>query len=292
VGLVELITRYILKQKSKKIRPLLVILSAKLCGEIGDRTYRGANLVELLHTATLVHDDVVDSAEERRGFPSINAIWKNKIAVLMGDYLLARGLMLAVDGEDFDFLKVITATVKRMSEGELLQISKTRRLNNNYETYFKIISDKTASLIATCCEIGARSVTDDSAKINALVEYGESLGITFQITDDILDYVGKKKLFGKPLGGDIKEKKLTLPLIYALQNCSNDEKKEIIKLIKSGKEINKIIEFVINKGGIEYSYKIAKEYAEKAKKALNIFENNDNKEHLFNLVDFVVERSN
>ncbi len=295
VGLVELITRYILRQKSKKIRPLLVILSAKLCGKVDDRTYRGANLVELLHTATLVHDDVVDSAEERRGFPSINALWKNKIAVLMGDYLLARGLMLAVEGDDFDFLKVITSTVKRMSEGELLQISKTRKLNNNYETYFKIISDKTASLIATCCEIGARSITSDNEKINALVEYGESLGIAFQITDDILDYVGKTKLFGKPLGGDIKEKKLTLPLIYALQNCTETEKKEILKIIKKDKksdDISKVIKFVINKGGIEYSYKVANEFADKAKNALSIFPDSDAKAHLCNVVDFVVVRNN
>ena len=295
VGIVELVTRYILNQKSKKIRPLLVILSAKLCGSIEERTFRGANLVELLHTATLVHDDVVDSAEERRGFPSINALWKNKIAVLMGDYLLARGLMLAVEGEDFDFLKVITTTVKRMSEGELLQISKTRRLNNNYETYIKIISDKTASLIATCCEIVARSITVDKLKIDALVDYGEALGIAFQITDDILDYVGKKKLFGKPLGGDIKEKKLTLPLIYALQNSNDNERKTVLKQIKdiSKKgDVNNIINFVVNKGGIEYSYKIANEYADKAKKSLDIFDDCETKTHLFNLVDFVVNRDN
>ena len=292
VGLVELVTRYILHQKSKKIRPLLVILSAELCGGVKDRTYRGANLVELLHTATLVHDDVVDSAEERRGFPSINSIWKNKIAVLMGDYLLARGLMLAVEGEDFDFLKVITTTVKRMSEGELLQISKTRRLNNNYETYLRIISDKTASLIATCCEIGARSTTDNMDKVQALIEYGESLGIAFQITDDILDYICKKKLFGKPLGGDIKEKKLTLPLIYALQNCSADEKKDILRIIKKGNEISKVIDFAIKKGGIEYSYKIASEFADKAKKSLEIFDESEVKTHLFYLVDFVVTRNN
>lgn len=295
VAILELITRYILRQKSKKIRPLLVILSAKLCGKIDDRTYRGANLVELLHTATLVHDDVVDSAEERRGFPSINAIWKNKVAVLMGDYLLARGLMLAVEGNDFDFLRVITSTVKRMSEGELLQISKTRRLNNNYDTYLRIISDKTASLISTCCEIGARSVTEDTNKINALVQYGENLGIAFQIIDDILDYIGKKKLFGKPLGGDIREKKLTLPLIYALENSTKTEKSEILNLIKKAKnqdDVKKVIDFVISKKGIEYSYKIAKEYATKAKDNLNIFSDSVVKTHLFDIVDFVIERTN
>lgn len=199
VALVDLVTRYILKQKGKKIRPVLVLLSSRIAGKINDRSYRGAILVELLHTATLVHDDVVDNAETRRGFPSINAVWKNKIAVLMGDYLLARGLMLAVESDDYDFLKVITNTVKRMSEGELLQISKTRRLNNDEETYFKIISDKTASLISTCCEIGARAVTDDFNKIKAMKDFGEYLGIAFQIRDDILDYIGTKKIFGKPL---------------------------------------------------------------------------------------------
>lgn len=207
VGLVDLVTKYILKQKGKKIRPVLVLLSAGLSGEISERTYRGAVLVEMLHTATLVHDDVVDAAETRRGLPSINAVWKNKVAVLIGDYLLSRGLMLAVDGNDFDFLRVVTDTVKRMSEGELLQISKTRKLDIDEETYFKIISDKTASLISTCCEIGARSSTSDENKITSLRNFGESLGIAFQIRDDILDYTGKSKIIGKPLGGDIKEKK-------------------------------------------------------------------------------------
>ncbi|MEK6552745.1 MAG: polyprenyl synthetase family protein, partial [Bacteroidota bacterium] len=217
VTLLELVTRYILKQKGKKIRPILVLLSSNLCGGISERSYRGATLVELLHTATLVHDDVVDNAETRRNFPSINAVWKNKIAVLMGDYLLARGLMLAVDGNDFDFLRVITNTVKRMSEGELLQISKTRKLDIDEETYFRIISDKTASLLSTCCEIGARASTDDEQKITALKGFGENLGIAFQIRDDILDFIGTKNIFGKPLGADIKEKKITLPLIYALK---------------------------------------------------------------------------
>ncbi|MFH0734441.1 MAG: polyprenyl synthetase family protein [bacterium] len=295
VGLVDLVTKYILRQKSKKIRPVLVLQSAKICGKINQRSFRGATLVELLHTATLVHDDVVDNAEERRGLPSINAIWKNKISVLMGDYLLARGLMIAVDGEDYDFLKVMTATVKRMSEGELLQISKTRKLDNDYETYYKIISDKTASLISTCCEIGSRSATDDPEKIEAMRVYGESLGMAFQIIDDILDYVGKKKLFGKPLGGDIKEKKITLPLLYAFQISTKDEIKEIIKIIKhikSKNDIQKVIDFVVNKQGIEYSYKIAKEFAKSAKDALSVFGDCEAKLNLEYLVDFVIERNN
>lgn len=294
VGLVDLVTRYILKQKGKKVRPVLVLLSSKLAGNVNERSYRGAILVELLHTATLVHDDVVDNAESRRSFPSINAVWKNKVAVLMGDYLLARGLMLAVEGNDFDFLKVITNTVKRMSEGELLQISKTRKLDNDEETYFKIISDKTASLLTTCCEIGARSATTDEQKITALKNYGENLGIAFQIRDDILDYIGTTKLFGKPLGGDIREKKLTLPLIYALRNSSANDSKHIIKIIRKGGNtlnIKDVIEFVKQNGGIDYAEKISKEFAQKAIDNLFVFENSKIRTALESLVLFVVERN-
>jgi len=295
VGLLELITRFILHQKGKKVRPILVILAGKIAGEVNERTFRGANLVELLHTATLVHDDVVDNAEQRRGFPSINAVFKNKVAVLMGDYLLARGLMLAVDGNDFDFLRTITNTVKRMSEGELLQTGKTRRLNIDEPTYYRIISDKTASLLATCCEVGARSTTTDDAKISALKNYGEFLGIAFQIRDDILDYVGKTSVFGKPLGGDIKEKKITLPLIYALSNSDKGEAQKIIKMIKKGPgpdEIKQIISFAIDKKGIEYAESRSVEYSEKAKACLDIFPDSELKSSLTGLVDFVVERKN
>lgn len=293
VALVDLVTRYILKQKGKKIRPVLVLLSSRIAGKINDRSYRGAILVELLHTATLVHDDVVDNAETRRGFPSINAVWKNKIAVLMGDYLLARGLMLAVESDDYDFLKVITNTVKRMSEGELLQISKTRRLNNDEETYFKIISDKTASLISTCCEIGARAVTDDFNKIKAMKDFGEYLGIAFQIRDDILDYIGTKKIFGKPLGGDIKEKKLTLPLIHALKNADGNDSKKIITSIKNGGkklDITNVIDFVKRYHGISYAEEKAKEYAQKAINSLYIFPDSETKDSMIHLVNFVIER--
>ncbi len=295
VGLVELVTRYILYQKGKKIRPILVLLSAKIAGGVSDRTYRGAILVELLHTATLVHDDVVDNAEKRRGFPSINAIWKNKVAVLMGDYLLARGLMVAVDGSDFDFLKTMTDTVKRMSEGELLQTSKTRRLNIDEPTYYKIISDKTASLLSTCCEVGARSAGNDTEKIDAMRNYGEYLGIAFQIRDDILDYVGNSSVIGKPLGGDIKEKKITLPLIYALKQSSKEESKGIIKTIRSHpgpKQVDEIIEFVKSKKGIEYAEEMSELYSQKAKECLNIFPDSEVKESLARLVDFVVKRKN
>lgn len=292
--IVNFIIRYLLKQKGKKIRPLLVILSSKICGNVSDRTYRGATLVELLHTATLVHDDVVDEAETRRGFPSINAVWKNKAAVLIGDYLLAKGLMTAVDGNDFDFLRVITNTVKRMSEGELLQSSKTRKLNNDEETYYKIISDKTASLLSSCCEVGARAVTDDDTKITAMRNFGENLGIAFQIRDDILDYIGKKSILGKPLGGDIREKKLTLPLIYALKNSSTEKSNEVMKILKMKErkmDVDKVIDFVIQNGGIEYSENAAIEYGEKAKNQLSIFPQSEIKSSLLELVDFIIERT-
>lgn len=295
VGLVDLVMKYILKQKGKKIRPILVLFSAGLSGGITERAYRGAVLVEMLHTATLVHDDVVDTAEIRRGLPSINAVWKNKVAVLIGDYLLSRGLMLAVDGNDFDFLRVVTDTVKRMSEGELLQISKTRKLDLDEETYYKIISDKTASLISTCCEIGARSVSKDEKVIESLRSFGESLGIAFQIRDDILDYTGKSKIIGKPLGGDIKEKKITLPLIYSLKNVNKKESERIIKLIKSERKkgrIKEVIDFVLSNGGIEYAESEADKYIKQAKDSISSFPDNDYKASLTALVDFVVKRKN
>lgn len=293
VGLVDLVTKYILKQKGKKIRPLLVLLSSKTSGNINERTFRGATLVELLHTATLVHDDVVDSAEKRRGLPSINAVWKNKVAVLMGDYLLARGLLLAVEGNDFDFLKIVSNTVKRMSEGELLQIKKTQKLNIDEETYFRIISDKTASLLSTCCEVGALSSTEDEEKIIEMRNFGENLGIAFQIRDDILDYVGTSKIVGKPLGADIRDKKITLPLIYSLEKAEKSERARIIKLIKNGKKkdnIETIIDFVKKYDGIEYAYSVAKEYSEKAKTSLLKFEPSESRQALEALVDFVVDR--
>ncbi len=293
VGIVDLVAKYILKQKGKKIRPLLVLLSAKVSGQINQRSFRGATLVEMLHTATLVHDDVVDNASERRGFPSINAVWKNKIAVLMGDYLLSRGLMIAVDGEDFDFLKVITDTVKRMSEGELLQINKSRKLDIDQETYYRIISDKTASLLATCCEIGAASATENKEHVVLMREFGEALGMAFQIRDDILDYVGKSNILGKPLGGDILEKKITLPLIYALQQSRETESKKILKYIKGGrknKNVKDVIEFVKKYQGIEYADKIAKEFAQKAKDKLSHFPDSTSKVALATLVDYIVDR--
>ncbi len=295
VGLVDLIAKYIIRQKGKKIRPLLVLLAAKVAGGINDRSYRGAVLVELLHTATLVHDDVVDNADMRRGFWSINAVFKNKAAVLMGDYLLARGLLIAVDGKDYDFLGVITNTVKRMSEGELLQIRKTRKLDIDEETYFKIISDKTASLLETCCQIGALSSTENPEYQQAMKKFGESIGMAFQIRDDILDYEGTATLIGKPVGGDIKEKKITLPLIYSLNQVSKSEADSIRKLIKNGgkkEDVQKIIEFVRKNNGIEYALKVAHDYSTTAMEMLKIFPDSPSKIALQALVDFITDRKN
>ncbi len=295
VGLVDLIARYIIRQKGKKIRPLLVLLSAKVAGGVNERTYRGAVLVEILHTATLVHDDVVDNADKRRGFWSINKIFKNKAAVLMGDYLLSRGLMIAVEGKDYDFLGVITNTVKRMSEGELLQIQKTRKLDIDEETYFKVISDKTASLLETCCQIGALSASDNPEYHNAMKQFGESIGIAFQIRDDILDYEGKTKLIGKPVGGDIKEKKITLPLIYSLNQVSNGEASNIRRMIKNGHgkdSVKEIIDFVRRNKGIDYSLDKAHSYSSKAIEALKVFPDSQSRIALEALVDFVIDRKN
>ena len=293
VGLVDLVARYIIRQKGKKIRPLLVLLSAKICGGVTERSYRGASLVELLHTATLIHDDVVDNADKRRGMWSINALFKNKIAVLMGDYLLSRGLMISVDGKDYDFLGVTTNAVKRMSEGELLQIQKTRKLDIDEETYFKVISDKTASLLETCCSIGAMSTTENKEHIEAMRNYGHSLGMSFQIRDDILDYEGKSKLIGKPIGADIKEKKITLPLIYSLNNVSKTEAARIRKLLKNGKDdkkVKEVMQFVKDNNGIEYALKVAQKYSDEAKESLNIFPDSQIKNSMLALVDFVTDR--
>ncbi len=293
VKIVDYVTKYLIHQKGKRIRPILVLLSAKVLGEVNESSYIGATLVELLHTATLVHDDVVDEASKRRGLPSINNIWKNKVGVLIGDYLLARGLMIAVENETFDFLRQITSTVKRMSEGELLQISKTKRLNIDEETYFRIIEDKTASLLETCTIIGAKSVTSDEEKISALHQYGRKLGIAFQIKDDILDFVGKSKLFGKAIGGDIKEKKLTLPLIYSLQQADKPKKKKILSAIRNGKNpdmVKEVVAFVEESGGIAYAQQVSDDYVQQAIDALKVLPENDSSIALAELVRYVVGR--
>ncbi len=295
VVLVDIISKYLLNQKGKKIRPILVLLSAKLCGDINKRTYIGATLVEMLHTATLIHDDVVDEAKTRRGFPSINSVWKNKIAVLMGDYLLSRGLLHALDNNEFKFLQITSRAVKRMSEGELLQIQKNRKLAVDEETYFKIISDKTASLITACCEIGAASATDNTETTLLLSEFGENVGIAFQLRDDLLDYVGKKKIMGKSSGSDLKEKKFTLPLIHALNNSSKKESKEIIDLVKNGsysKSRSIVLDFIKEYKGIDYTEEKTREFCNTAKSKISDFKSSETKETLITFVDFIAERMN
>jgi octaprenyl-diphosphate synthase len=294
VALVDLVTRYILRQKGKRVRPLLVMLSAKLCGTINESTYRAATLIELLHTATLVHDDVVDEADTRRGLASINAVWKNKIAVLMGDYLLSRGLLLSLQYNDYYFLNSTSEAVKRMSEGELLQIQKSRQLNIDEKTYIKIISDKTASLFSACTDIGAASTTQDQDKRNLLKAYGENVGLAFQIRDDLLDYLGRKSILGKSPGSDIKEKKLTLPLIYALQNSNRHDAAHALRFIKKGakrKDIAWVLDFVRTNGGIEYSSQKAEEFAARARTSLDSFPETAVKQSLLQFVSFVMERN-
>jgi len=294
ISLLNLVLRYLTSKKGKQIRPIMVFLSAKISGGINKRTFIGASLVELLHTATLIHDDVVDEASERRGIASINAKWNNKIAVLIGDFLLSKGLLISVENKEFDFLEVTTKAVKRMSEGELLSLDKSKRYDLDEEKYFQVISDKTASLIATCCKIGAISATNDTNVQNALEKYGENIGIAFQIRDDIFDYISKSSLIGKPVGNDIKEKKITLPLLYALKN-NPDDANTIIKMIKKGKlqknEIKYIIDFVIQKKGIEYAENKAIEYVNKAKNVLDIFPDTEEKKSLINFADFVIIRN-
>jgi octaprenyl-diphosphate synthase len=294
IGLVDLITRYILRQKGKKVRPLLVLLTAELCGGVTEKTYRGASLVEILHTATLIHDDVVDDADTRRGLASINAVWKNKIAVLMGDFLLSKGLLLSLEHDDYHFLKTTSTAVRRMSEGELHQIQKSRKLDMDEETYLRIIGDKTASLLSTCCEIGAASSSDDPEKHRLMREYGEQVGIAFQIRDDLLDYIGRKSITGKPTGLDLSEKKLTLPLIHAISQAPPKEGKDIIGIIKNGgKKVNvgKIVDFVTTHGGIEYASARALFFANRAKETLGCFPDSPSKNSLMAFADFVIERN-
>jgi octaprenyl-diphosphate synthase len=294
VGLIDLIARYIIRQKGKKVRPLLVLLSARICGEINASSYRAATLVEILHTATLVHDDVVDDADTRRGLASINAVWKNKVAVLMGDYLLSRGLLLSLENKDYFFLHSTSNAVKRMSEGELLQIQKSRQLDNDETTYLQIIADKTASLFSTCTEIGAASTTEDTQKRESMREYGHNVGMAFQIQDDLLDYLSRKSIIGKPTGIDIKEKKLTLPLIYALQNAPSRDSRQALKLIKKGakhKELQWVLDFVRQNGGIDYSVKKASEFGRRATEHLSIFSDSPAKEALTGFVEFVLRRT-
>lgn len=292
VKLLDHITNYIVKRKGKQMRPMFVFLTAGLCGGINDATHRGAALIELLHTATLVHDDVVDDSNYRRGFFSINALWKNKIAVLVGDYLLSRGLLLSVDNGDFKLLKIVSNAVKEMSEGELLQIAKARKLDITEEVYYEIIRQKTASLLASCCAVGASSSESSDETIAKMREFGEKVGMAFQIKDDLFDY-GEDEI-GKPVGIDIKEKKMTLPLIFALQKADWLEKKKIINLIRNHSEnkkaVNQVISFVKRSGGLEYAKTVMDRYYLEALEILATFSESTYKTSLEDLVSYTIER--
>ena len=292
VLLLDKIMSYIVKRKGKQMRPMFVFLSAGTVGEIQESTFRGASLIELLHTATLVHDDVVDDANYRRGFFSINALWKNKIAVLVGDYLLSRGLLLSVEHKEFDLLEIVSIAMKEMSEGELMQMEKARRLDITEEVYFEIIRQKTASLIASCCAAGASSVNSDAATIERMRLFGEKVGMAFQIKDDLFDY-GTREI-GKPLGIDIKEKKMTLPLIFALQKATWNEKRKIINIIKNkshiSAKVNEVIAFVKQSGGLEYAIEAMNKFADEAIAILQEFPDSEYKTSLSSMVSFTISR--
>ena len=292
VALLDRIMQYIVKRKGKQLRPMFVLLSAKLGGPINDTSYRAASLVELLHTATLVHDDVVDEAMERRGFFSINALWKNKIAVLVGDYLLSKGLLLSLNNKDHLVLQILSNAVKEMSEGELLQIEKSRNLNLKEEVYYEIIKGKTASLLASSCAAGASSTFESEAAIDQMRLFGEKVGMAFQIKDDLFDY-GSDDI-GKPTGIDIKEKKMTLPLIFALQKSSFFEKRRIINIVKNNnnnpEKVTEVIEFVLKSGGIEYAESKMHQLKEEALTLLKTFPTSPSRESLEQLVLYTVNR--
>jgi len=294
VSLLNRITHYVVNRKGKQMRPMFVFLIAKMFnnGDVNDRTYRGASVIELIHTATLVHDDVVDESNKRRGFFSINALWKNKIAVLVGDFLLSKGLLLSIDNNDFDLLKIISTAVREMSEGELLQIEKARKLDITESVYFEIIRKKTATLIAACCEMGSQSVMAPKTEVENMRQFGEYIGMAFQIKDDLFDY-GTQKI-GKPTGIDIKEQKMTLPLIHTLNNCSKKEKKWVVNSIKNYNtdkvRVNELIHFVKEKGGLDYAVSKMKEYQNMALAILQKYPDSTYKESLELMVNFVIER--
>lgn len=294
VPLLDKIMHYIIKRKGKQLRPMFVFLSARLFDKTNDATYIGASLIELLHTATLVHDDVVDDAHRRRGFFSLNALWKNKIAVLVGDYLLSRGLLLAVDHNQFDLLRIMSNAVREMSEGELLQIEKARRLDIEEDIYYEIIRKKTATLIGACCASGASSVGQSEEMVAKMKEFGELVGMSFQIKDDLFDY-GTSEEIGKPTGIDIKEKKLTLPIIFTLNNSSFIEKRKLINIIKNHgtdkAKVKEAVEMVKEKGGIAYAQEKMYEYRDRALGILHSLPNNEARKSLETLVNYTIERN-
>lgn len=294
VALLNRITHYIVNRKGKQMRPMFVFLVSKMVsnGEVSERTYRGASVIELIHTATLVHDDVVDDSNRRRGFFSVNALWKNKIAVLIGDFLLSKGLLLSIDNNDFDLLKIISIAVREMSEGELLQIEKARKLDITEEVYYEIIRQKTATLIAACCSLGAASVKPESQHVETMRKFGELIGMAFQIKDDLFDY-GDTQI-GKPTGIDIKEQKMTLPLIYALTQASKQDKNWLINSIKNhnkdAKRVKEVIAFVKDHGGLDYAIKKMKDFQEEALQLLNTYPDSEYKNSLQLMVNYVIDR--
>ena len=295
VALLNRITHYIVNRKGKQMRPMFVFLTAKMVsnGMVNDRTYRGASVIELIHTATLVHDDVVDDSNKRRGFFSLNALWKNKIAVLVGDYLLSKGLLLSIDNNDFDLLKIISVAVREMSEGELLQIEKARRLDITEDIYYEIIRQKTATLIAACCSLGACSVvSQDTVVVEKMRKFGELIGMAFQIKDDLFDYTDAA--IGKPTGIDIKEQKMTLPLIYALNHCTKKEKSWVINSVKNHNKdktrVKEVIQFVKNKNGLVYAEEKMLIFHQEALLLLRDFPQSPYKDALILMVNYVIER--
>jgi len=294
VPLLDVITNYIYRRKGKQLRPMIVFLSAGLNGTINPSTYVAAGMIELLHTATLIHDDVVDEAYERRGFFSLNALWRSKIAVLVGDYMLSRGLLLAIEKNEIELLRIMSEAVKDMSEGELLQIERSRKMDIDEDTYYEIIKKKTASLLASCAANGACSVNSSPESVQNMKDFGQYLGMAFQIKDDLFDYQ-PKGIIGKPTGNDIKEKKLTLPLIYSLSKVSSREQSEILKFVRNSKKnpkaVDRVVEFVQKNGGLEYTEKKMLEFKSKALEVLALYPESEYRSSLEKLTEYIVERS-
>ena len=293
VALLDKVTRFIVTTKGKQMRPMFVFLCAKLVGNVNEKTFRGASMIELIHTATLVHDDVVDESFKRRNFFSINALWKNKIAVLVGDYLLSKAVLLSTDHKDFDLLAVISRTIREMAEGELLQLEKARKLDITEEVYYEIIRQKTATLIAACCEIGVVSNNVDETMAKKMMEFGTLTGMAFQIKDDLFDYL-TSNIIGKPVGIDIKEQKMTLPLIYTLKKANETDRKHYFNTIKrynnDTKRVKELIAFVKSSGGLDYAISVMKDYQQRAKNILNEFPDSEAKHSLNLMLDYVIER--
>ena len=293
VNLLDKVTRFIVTTKGKQMRPMFVFLCAKLVGNVNEKSFRGASMIELIHTATLVHDDVVDESFKRRNFFSINALWKNKIAVLVGDYLLSKAVLLSTDFKDYDLLEVISRTIREMAEGELLQLEKARKLDITEDVYYEIIRQKTATLVAACCEIGVLSNDADEVLAKKMMDFGTLTGMAFQIKDDLFDYL-TSNIIGKPVGIDIKEQKMTLPLIYSLKNANENDPQYFFNTIKrfnnDQKRVKELVEFVKNSGGLDYAISVMKDYQQKAKNILDEFPDSEPKKSLLLMLDYVIER--